>query len=72
MNLPELDQSFLRELVKASRQKHHHVKWVDRDGSDRVTVLSGAEAVRVNQLAQQAGISKVELLKQAAHLSVGR
>lgn len=72
MNLPELDLGFLRDLVKASRQKHHHVKWVDRDGSDRVTVLSGAEVVRLNQLAQQAGVSKVELLRQAAHLPVAR
>lgn len=72
MNLPELDQTYLRELVKTSRQKHHHVKWVDRDGTDRVTVLSGPEAVRVNKLAQQCGISKAELLRQAAHLPVDR
>jgi AraC-like DNA-binding protein len=72
MNFPEPDLSFLRELVKATRQKHLHVKWVDRDGSDRITVLSSAEAVRLNTLAQQTGISKTELLRQAAHLPVAR
>ena len=43
MDLPEDEQSFLRDLVKASRQKTHVVKWIDRDGTDRQTVLSQAE-----------------------------
>lgn len=67
-DLPEDEQTFLRELVKSSRQKHHHVKWTDRDGSDRLTVLSPPEAVRLNALAHRLGISKVELLQQAAHI----
>ena len=67
-DLPEDEQTFLRDLVKSSRQKHHHVKWTDRDGSDRVTVLAQTEVVRLNTIAHRLGISKAELLQQAAHL----
>ncbi|MEO5960106.1 MAG: hypothetical protein ABIZ49_09055 [Opitutaceae bacterium] len=66
------DGAFLRELIKTSRQKHHHVKWVDRDGSERVTTFTHAEAVRLNVIAQRAGISKSELLRQAAHVPVAK
>lgn len=69
-DFPPDDQLFLKDLVKVSRQKHHHVKWTDRDGSERVTVLSQAEVVRVNTLAHRLGISKPELLRQAAHIPV--
>ena len=64
------DQTFLRDLIKASRQKQHHVKWVDRDGTERVTTFTQAEAVRLNTLAQRAGTSKSELLRQTAHIPV--
>jgi len=70
MDFPDDDQIFLRELVKVSRQKPHHVKWVDRDGSERITTLTQAETVRLNRLAQRAGISKSELLRQAAHIPI--
>jgi len=70
MDFPDDDQIFLRELVKVSRQKPHHVKWVDRDGSERITTLTQAEIVRLNRLAQRAGISKSELLRQAAHIPI--
>jgi hypothetical protein len=72
MDLPSADQDFLRELVKVSRQKHHHVKWVDRDGTDRVTTVSQTEVVRLNALAQRLRIGKAELMRQAAHLPVAR
>lgn len=72
MKLPEADLSFLRDLVKASRQKQHHVRWVDRDGSERVTVLTPAENVRLATLAQQLGVAKPEVLRQAAHIAVTR
>lgn len=72
MNLPEDEQAFLRDLVKTSRQKIHLVKWVDRDGSDRQTALNQAEATRLNTLAHRLGISKVELMRQAAHLPVAK
>lgn len=71
-DLPPDEQAFLKDLVKASRQKHHHVKWTDRDGSDRLTVLSQTEVVRLNTLAHRLGISKAELLRQAAHIPVGK
>jgi uncharacterized protein involved in propanediol utilization len=72
MELPADDLTFLRDLVKISRQKHHHVAWVDRDGTDRVTTLSQTEVVRVNQLAQRLRVSKVELMRQASHIPVGK
>ena len=72
MNLPEAEQDFLRDLVKTSRQRPHHVRWVDRDGSDRITTLSQADAVRVNQLAHQLGIGKDALLRRAAELPAAK
>ena len=72
MDLPDDDQTFLREVVKATRQKIHHVQWTDRDGTPRMTALNQAEIVRVNALASKLGISKVELLRQAAHLPVAK
>lgn len=72
MDLPDDDQLFLRDLVKISRQKHHHIVWVDRDGTDRVTTVSQPEIVRINKLAQRLRISKQELMRQAAHIPVGK
>jgi hypothetical protein len=63
---------FLRDLVKASRQKIHHVQWKDRDGTNRQTSLSQAEVVRLNIIAQEAGTSKSEVLRQAAHVPVAK
>jgi hypothetical protein len=68
MDLPEDAQAFLRDLVKASRQKIHHVQWTDRDGTQRLTTLTSAEATRLNALAQPLKLSKSELLRQAAHI----
>ena len=72
MNLPDDEQMFLRDLVKAARQKIHLVKWTDRDGSDRQTVLTAAEATRLNVIAHRLGVSKPEALRQAAHLPVAK
>jgi hypothetical protein len=72
MELPDDDQLFLRDLVKTSRQKHHHIPWVDRDGTDRVTTVSQPEIVRINKLAHRLHISKIELMRQAAHIPVGK
>jgi len=72
MDLPDDEQSFLRDLVKASRQKIHVVKWIDRDGSDRQTVLNQAEVVRLNTIASRLKISKNEVLRQAAHIPVAK
>ncbi len=70
MDIPEDEQAFLRDLVKASRQKIHHVKWVDRDGTERLTALSQPEVVRVNAIAGRLKVSKAEILRQAAHVPV--
>ena len=72
MNLSADDQVFLRNLVKTSRQKVHHVPWVDRDGSPRQTSLTATEATRLNSLAHQLGVAKPELMRQAAHLPAAR
>ena len=72
MDLPDDEKTFLRELIKTSRQKQHHVKWVDRDGTERVTTLTQAESVQLNALAHRAKISKSELLRQAAHIPVAK
>jgi hypothetical protein len=72
MNPPDDEQTFLRDLVKTARQKSHSVKWTDRDGSERLTVLGQAEVVRLNTIAHRQGISKAELLRQAAHIPVAK
>jgi hypothetical protein len=72
MNLPEEEQVFLRDLVKASRQRIHVVKWLDRDGTERHTALTQAEAARLNTIAHRLGISKMELMRQAAHVPVAK
>ncbi len=72
MELPDDEQSFLRDLVKISRQKIHLVKWADRDGSDRQTMLTQAEVVRLNTIAAKLKISKTEALRQAAHIPVAK
>ena len=70
MDNPAEEQIFLRDLVKASRQKIHHVKWVDRDGTARQTALSQPEVVRLNTIAGRLGVSKSEVLRRAAHVPV--
>lgn len=72
MDLPADDLTFLRDLVKSSRQKTHHVKWVDRDGSARITVLNQAEVIRLNTLASGLGVAKDEVLRRAAHIPVAK
>ena len=72
MNLPDDETAFLRELVKASRQKIHHVDWIDRDGTPRRTALTQTEVVRLNTIAQRLKISKSEVLRQAAHIPVAK
>jgi len=69
---PDDDSAFLRDLVKASRQKIHHVKWVDRDGTARLTAVSLPEMTRLNAIAQPQGISPGELLRRAAHIPVAQ
>lgn len=69
----EIDEpAFLRDLVKASRQKIHQVNWTDRDGTSRVTRLSQPEFSRLNAIAQERKISASEVMRQAAHVPVVR
>jgi hypothetical protein len=70
MDLPDDEQLFLQTLVKASRQKSHHVAWKDRDGTERISTLTQPEVVRLNVLAQRLKISKTEVLQRAAFLPV--
>jgi hypothetical protein len=67
----EIDEpTFLRDLVKASRQKIHQVKWIDRDGTERVTRLTLPEHARLNTMAHAQKISMSEVMRQAAHVPV--
>jgi hypothetical protein len=72
MNLADDEHAFLRELVKTSRQKVHHVTWTDRDGTSRQTALTQPEAVRLNAIAQRLKTSKSEVLRQAAHIPLAK
>jgi len=72
MELPEDELSFLRDLVKTSRQKNQMLKWIDRDGTDRQTVLNQAESVKLGAIAARLRISKNEVLRQAAHIPVAK
>ena len=72
MNLAEDEHAFLRDLVKTSRQKPHHVRWIDRDGTDRQTALSQAEASRLKAIAQRLKVSLGDVLRQAAHIPLAK
>ncbi len=72
MDLPDDEPAFLSALVKASRQRTHHVKWVDRDGTERQTALTQPEVVRLNTIASRMRVSKSEVLRQAAHVPVAK
>ena len=68
MDLSPEEMTFVRELVKGSRQRSQHVKWTDRDGTERMTVLAPADAAKLNGLAHRLKVSKGEVLRQAAHI----
>lgn len=72
MDFPEEEQTFLRDLVKVSRQKSHLVQWVDRDGTERHTTLTQTEVVRLTRVAQRLRLSQSELLRQAAHIPTAK
>ena len=61
------DDTFLRGLVKGSRQRTVHLRWTDRDGSARLTPLTSVEATRLNALARARGLSAEALLRETAH-----
>lgn len=71
-DLPETEIPFLRDLVKATRQRTHLVPWIDRDGTRRQTALTQVENTRVTALAHQLHVSKTELLQRAAHIPAER
>ncbi|MDP3071726.1 MAG: hypothetical protein Q8N18_15655 [Opitutaceae bacterium] len=68
MNLSPEEMTFARDLVKASRQRIHHVAWVDRDGTHRMTALNAAEVGQLNRLSGRLGVSNGELLRQVAYI----
>ncbi len=61
------DDTFLRGLVKSSRQRTVHLRWTDRDGAARITVATPAEAARLNALARARGLAAEALLREIAH-----
>lgn len=72
MDLPEDELNFLRDLVKATRQRTQMVAWVDRDGTRRQTMLNAVDAARLARLASSRGLGTAELLRQAAHIPVAK
>lgn len=68
---PADDATFLRGLVKSSRQRTVHLRWTDRDGTARLTPLTAPEATRLNALARARGFSAEALLRDAAHQPKG-
>ena len=68
MKLPDDDVSFLRDLVKATRQRGNAVAWVDRDGTRRQTALTDSESGRLNALARAEGVPAAELLRRTAFI----
>lgn len=72
MDLPDDELGFLRDLVKASRQRTEHITWTDRDGTKRLTALTQADLGRLNAIAHRLKLSKSEALRQAAHIPVAR
>lgn len=72
MDLPDDELGFLRDLVKASRQRTEHVTWTDRDGTKRLTALTQAELGRLNAIAHRLKLSRSDTLRQAAHIPVAR
>lgn len=72
MNVSEDDLQFLRDLVKGSRQRIHHVTWVDRDGTKRLTAVNEAEFTRLKALAAALKVGPAEVMRQAAHIPTAR
>ena len=71
MEPPDDDEpTFLRDLIKATRQRPVLVRWTDRDGSDRHTALTGVQASRLNAIAHGLRISPGEVLRRAAQIPV--
>ena len=60
--------SFVRDLVKAARQRVHHIAWIDRDGTKRLTVLTESEFTRLRKLSAELKLSPADVLRQAAHI----
>ena len=72
MDLPEDEKTFLRDLVKATRQRTVHVHWTDRDGTSRQTNLTPVEATRLNEIAHRLATSKGEVLRRAAFIPTAK
>jgi len=72
MQLVPEEEELLKALVKSARQRIHQVKWVDRDGTQRLTLLSQAEFAQVNAVARRLKLNPSETLRQAAHIPVSK
>lgn len=72
MSFAPEEEELLKALVKLSRQRVHPIKWVDRDGTQRVTMLTQAELSQVSTIARRLKWSPSETLRQAAHIPVSK
>ncbi len=67
-NISDDDQNFLKDLVKAARQRNTQIRWTDRDGTSKTTVLNKAETERLTLIARQLKLSQAEVLRKASFL----
>ncbi len=67
-NLGDDEQNFLKDLVKAARQRTTQVKWTDRDGTSKTSMLTQAEATRLTAIARQLKTSQAEVMRKACFL----
>jgi hypothetical protein len=72
VNLATLDVDVLRALCNNARQRSHPVRWVDRDGTARVTSLSDDDDRNVGALAHKLNVSMQPLLRLTAELPARR
>jgi hypothetical protein len=72
METTDDEPTFLRSLIKTSRQRPVQVTWTDRDGTPRHTALTLPEAARLNAIARQLKSSPSEVLRQTAHIPLAK
>ncbi len=67
-HLSEDEQNFLKDLVKSARQRSTQIRWTDRDGTSKTTVLNKAETERLTLIARKLKVSQAEVMNKAAFL----
>ncbi len=66
--LSDDEQNFLKDLVKAARQRTTQIKWTDRDGTSKTSMLTQIEAAQLTTIARQLKVSQAEVLRKACYM----